>query len=98
MRIKRQKINESMISQLARSATSVGANYCEANGASSRKDFRNKIFICRKEIQESKYWLEMFVESNPEEEESLKRLWQEAHELTLIFNKISTSLKETLKN
>ena len=34
-----------LISQLIRSATSVGANYMEANSASSRKDFRNKIFI-----------------------------------------------------
>jgi four helix bundle protein len=50
VRINKIKINENIISQLARSATSVGANYCEANGASSDKDFSNKIFICRKEI------------------------------------------------
>ena len=93
IKIKKHKINESLISQLIRSATSVGANYCEANGASSRKDFKNKIFICRKEIQETKYWIEMIAESSPEEKESLKILWKEAHELTLIFNKISTSLK-----
>ena len=93
MRMKKHRINESMVSQLVRSATSVGANYCEANGASSRRDFRNKIFICRKEIQESAYWLEMLAESNPEEKKNLRKLWQEAHELTLIFNKISTSLK-----
>jgi len=93
MKIKKHKINESIICQLVRSATSVGANYCEANGASSKKDFKNKIFICRKEIQETKYWIEMLAESNPEEKEDLKILWKEAHELTLIFNKISTSLK-----
>lgn len=45
--------NEPVIKQILRSATSVGANYCEANNASSRKDFRNKIFICKKEIQET---------------------------------------------
>jgi len=93
VRVRRSKINESIISQLVRSATSVGANYCGANGASSKKDFNNKIFICRKEIQETKYWLEMLAESNPEEKESLKTLWKEAHELMLIFNKISTTLK-----
>jgi len=96
VKIKRNRINENIISQLARSATSVGANYCEANGASSRKDFRNKIFICRKEIQETKYWLEILAESNPEIKDKLRKLWKEAHELTLIFNKISTSL--SLKN
>jgi four helix bundle protein len=92
MKIKKHRINESIISQLIRSATSVGANYCEANGASSKKDFKNKIHICRKEIRETKYWIEMLAESNPEEK--LKKLWSESHELTLIFNKISSSLRE----
>lgn len=43
-----------IISQIIRSGTSIGANYCEANNASSRKDFQNKIFICKKEAQETK--------------------------------------------
>ncbi len=92
MKIKVNKINENSISQLVRSATSVGANYCEANGASSKKDFRNKIFICKKEIQETKYWIEILATSNPERKEELKSIWKEAHELTLIFNKIASSL------
>jgi len=98
MKIKKNRINESIISQFVRSATSVGANYCEANGASSKKDFNNKIFICRKEIQETKYWIEMIAESNPEEKEALKVLWKEAQELTLIFNKISTTIRESKNN
>ncbi len=93
MRIKKSIINENIIKQLIRSATSVGANYCEANGASSKKDFKNKIYICRKEIQETKYWLELLAKTNQEELGSLRELWQEAHELTLIFNKIGSSLK-----
>ena len=40
-----------IISQLLRAGTSIGANYCEANGASSKRDFRNKIFICKKECR-----------------------------------------------
>ena len=98
IKLKKNMINNNLVSQLARSATSVGANYCEANGASSKKDFKNKIFICRKEIQETKYWIEMVAEVNPEDKESLKKLWKEAHELTLIFNKISTTLKEKNEN
>lgn len=86
-------INQSIISQLVRSATSVGANYSEANAASSKKDFTNKIFICRKEIQETKYWLELLAESNPEFKEDLRKFWKESHELTLIFSKISTTLR-----
>jgi len=94
IKLVKNKINENIISQMLRSATSVGANYCEANGASSRKDFKNKIFICRKEIQETKYWLELLATSNPEEKETLRKFWKEAHELTLIFNKISATLNK----
>lgn len=92
-KIKENAINKNIISQLVRSATSIGANYHEANAASSKKDFRNKIFICRKETQETKYWLELLAKTNSEKAEGLRKLWKEAHELTLIFNKISTSLR-----
>ncbi|NTV22439.1 MAG: four helix bundle protein [Candidatus Yonathbacteria bacterium] len=93
-RLQKDEINRHIISQLVRSATSVGANYCEANGASSQRDFKHKIFICRKEIQETKYRLELIAESNKDEKDSVEKLWKEAHELTLIFNKISTTLRE----
>ncbi len=93
-RIKKDEINKNLIFQLIKSSTSVGANYCEANRASSKKDFKNKIFICRKEIQETKYWIELLSRSNPETEEDLRKLWKESHELTLIFNKISTTLNK----
>ena len=83
-----------LISQLIRSATSIGANYMEANSASSRKDFRNKIFICKKEAQETKHWLRMLTQATPEHKDELAKLWQEVQELTLIFQKITTSLKE----
>jgi four helix bundle protein len=91
--VNKNEINKNLIFQLVRSATGVGANYCEGIGASSKKDFRNKMFICRKEIQETRYWTEMMAESNPENKDELRKLWQEAHELTLIFNKITSSFK-----
>ena len=93
-KIKPSNINASIINQLVRSATSVGANYCEANAASSKNDFKNKIYICRKEVQETEYWLELLGEAEPAYKEELSQLWKEAHELTLIFNKISQSLRE----
>lgn len=46
-----------LIGQLVSAGTSIGANYCEANDAESRKDFRHKIGICRKESKETKHWL-----------------------------------------
>ena len=50
--IKIDTLSRSILSQIIRSGTSVGANYCEANNAVSRKDFRNKIYISKKELQE----------------------------------------------
>ena len=84
-------VSTPIISQLVRAGTSVGANYCEANGASSKKDFRNKIFICKKEAKETKYWLRMLVKADEELQEDSRRLWQEAQELTLIFSKIASN-------
>ena len=91
--IKQDSITASIINQLIRSATSTGANYMEANGASSKKDFRNKIYICKKESQETQHWLRMLGAAKPELKDKLRILWQEAHELVLIFQKITTSLK-----
>lgn len=86
-------INKPLISQLIRSATSIGANYCEANGASSKQDFKNKIYLCKKEAQETKFWLRMIAKSNPEKKDEAKELWKEVQQLTLIFSKIISSLK-----
>jgi len=88
----RNSITNPLINQLVRSATSIGANYMEANGASSRKDFRNKIFICKKEAQETSHWLRMLKTAVPAKESQLKLLMQEARELTLIFQKITSTL------
>jgi four helix bundle protein len=82
-----------IVSQLVRSGTSIGANYTEANGASSKKDFKNKIFIAKKEAMETKYWLRIFSKSNENFKEDCRKLWKEAHELTLILSKIANSAK-----
>jgi len=43
--------------QLLRCGTSPGANYEEARGAESRRDFLHKLGITLKELQETRYWL-----------------------------------------
>ena len=83
----------SLISQLIRSGTSVGANYCEADDAESKQDFKHKIGICKKESRESKHWLRMVVVAAPELKEEARILWQEAKEINLIFNSIVNKLK-----
>lgn len=92
--LKESSVSRPIINQLVRSATSVGANYMEANGACSKKDFTNKIFICKKESQETKHWLRMLFQLFPERKSEIEELWKEAHELTLIFQKIGSSLRE----
>jgi four helix bundle protein len=91
-KIKQDIITKPLISQIVRSSTSVGANYAEANGASSKKDFKNKIHICKKEIQETKHWLHMISVASPESAEETRVIWKEAQELTLIFGKIISKL------
>lgn len=82
-----------ILDQAIRSGTSIGANYCEANGASSRKDFKNKIFICKKESKETQHWLRLLAKAASELKEDCRKLWQEAHEFTLIFSKIAFNTK-----
>ena len=82
------QITRSLIDQVVRSSTSVGANYCEADDASSKKEFRQKIGYCRKESRETKHWLRMIVKAAPELRDQAAPLWQEAKELHLIFAKL----------
>ncbi|MFC1753465.1 four helix bundle protein [Thermoproteota archaeon] len=82
-----------LIPQLVSAATSIGANYCEADDAESRKDFKHKICICKKEARETKHWLRMVTVACPELKEDTERHWTEAKELNLIFNAIVNKLR-----
>jgi four helix bundle protein len=92
--IKRNAITIPLISQVVRSATSVGANYMEANAASSKKDFKNKIYICKKEAQETRHWFKMIRSYDQYLGDSLAGLDKEANELVLIFGKILSTLNK----
>jgi four helix bundle protein len=87
-------VTKPIISQLVRSATSIGANYTEANGASSKKDFANKTFICKKEAKETMYWLSLLGSMFEERREMIISLYKESKELALIFSKISSSSRK----
>ena len=81
-------INNSLISQVIRSGTSIGANYMEADGAESKKDFRHKIAICKKEAKETMHWFRMISKANLNKRDECRKLWKEVHELALIFSSI----------
>jgi four helix bundle protein len=75
--------------QLVKASGSVGANYIEANEALSKKDFRMRIKICRKEAKESRYWLKLIVtEDRKDLEKDCIGLISEAIELMNIFGAI----------
>jgi len=84
----KDRITDPLITQLIKSATSCGANYSEADDAESKKDFKHKIGICKKESRESKHFLRMIATAAPAVRTDVLPLWQEAKELNLIFNAI----------
>jgi four helix bundle protein len=86
--LRKDPINNQLIGQIVRSGTSLGANYMEADGAESKKDFRHKIAICKKEAKETKHWLRMIKKANPDRKTECDILWNEGQELTLIFSSI----------
>jgi len=90
----RDPIDNPLITQVVRAGTSIGANYMEADGAESKMDFRHKIALCKKESKETKHWLRMIAHANPERRDAAMKLWNEAHELTLIFSSILVSSKK----
>lgn len=92
--VKQDAINRRIIEQLIGAAGSAGANYCEATEAESKKDFIHKIGIAKKELKETKHWLRLLAKSNPERADEIRKFWKEAHELLLIFAKISRSSKQ----
>ena len=81
-------VTRRLIDQLVGAGTSVGANYCEADDAVSKKDFRHKISICKREAREAKFFLRMIAKAVPDLRDEAAPLWQEAKELHLIFAKI----------
>lgn len=80
--------NTPMISQLVRSATSMGANSREADGALTKNDFVNKFSIVRKEGKETDYWLQILGDLNQELSSEAIRLRNECTEITKIVSAI----------
>jgi len=87
----RSVANAEIAKQLIKSASSIGANYIEANEALSKKDFLMRIKIRRKESKESVYWLKLLEAKD--QEKSRESLIGEATELMKIFGSIVGKVK-----
>ena len=97
LKLRRDDIVGPLIRQLVRSATSIGANYTEADEAGTRKEFAYRISVCCRESRETQYWLRMLAAASPNSKEKARELWQEARELTLIFGAIYRKTKNPPK-
>lgn len=87
-KLPKDEVTRPLITQLVKCGTSIGANYCEADDAESKRDFKHKIGICKKESREAKHFLRMIAKAIPTSADKARKLWQEAKELNLIFNAI----------
>lgn len=80
------RINRILINQIGRSATSIGANYEEADGTPTKKDFAYKMSLVKKEAKETKYWLKLIRVTNTDKlYPTIDRLEIECEELIRII-------------
>ena len=96
--IPRSRELDAWVRQLIRSSSSVGANYRASQRAKSTADFINKLKIVEEEVDESAYWLELFLEVKQEERQKIEVLHKEAKELlAIIVASIKTSRANNIK-
>ncbi len=85
-----------VVFQLAKSGTAIGANYREGNKAQSHADFKHKIAIVEKESNETVFWLEVILESTLISDDlkvTGRELYRESVELLKIFSSISRTAR-----
>ena len=82
----------SLVNQLERSATSIGANIHEANYAQSKADFIAKLQIALKECYETEYWLELFVKAELLDRDKVKSIYNDCGTIRkILISSINTA-------
>ncbi len=82
----------SLVNQLERSGTSIGANIREANYAHGKADFVSKLQIALKECYETEYWLELFVKAELVARETILPLYQQCGTIRrILISSINTA-------
>ena len=94
--IRGNKVEDILIRQIVRSATSVGANYRSALKGRSKPDFISKITIAEEEADETCYWLEILIEIEVFSKKRLEPLLKEAQEITAILTAAGKTAKSRL--
>ena len=91
--MKQNGIESTLVNQMLRSGTSVGANVHEAQYAQGTKDFISKLEIALKECNESEYWLELLKDTNSIAEEDFLKFQKTCIELRRMLVSSVTTLK-----
>ena len=90
-------ISYEIFRQVIRSGTSIGANIEEADSSPSRKDFKYKMTIAKKEAAETLYWLKIIIDagifSNKENIVKVKEMLKESDQLLRIISSIIRKIK-----
>ena len=92
--IKENKKGNILLNQLLRSGTSIGANIHEANYASSKADFINKLQIALKECYESDYWLDIFKETDIISKVTYEEMYKKCSKIRILLIKSLNTAKE----
>lgn len=87
----------SLVNQLERSATSIGANIHEANYAHGKADFVSKLQIALKECYETEYWIELFVKAELIDRDAAKDLYDQCGTIRRILIASINTAKENSK-
>ena len=96
--IKKDAISNLLIIQLFRSVSSVGANYEEACGAQSRKDFIHKLSISYKELRETRFWIGLLYKSGYISADQLKQFSADTNKYLNILARSLITAKKNNKN
>ena len=96
---KNTNVSKTIINQLLKAGTSVGANLEEAQAGQSKPDFISKNAIALKEARESNYWLRLILATNDFDEkvsDGMKELIEEASEISKVVASIIVSANEKI--
>jgi len=96
--INKNQENKILLSQLIRSATSIGANLEEAAGARTRAEFTNCMNIAKKEARESNYWLRLIDKTNEDLDCNFTELIRESNEIISILTASIKTLDQNRKS
>jgi four helix bundle protein len=96
--LRKQRCEPSLVDQVLRSGTSIGANVEEALGAQSKADFITKLTIAYKETRETAYWLRLLHDTGHLTDKSFESISADILEITRLLTAIQRTAKASPKS